>query len=352
MAVRLLLMGILAERKEKMLKKVFIVAEAGVNHNGSLLIAKKLIDAAAIAKADAIKFQAFKAGAIVSKQAPKAFYQKNNNGLKESQFVMLKKLELDKSSLKELINYCNFKKIIFLASPFDLDSIDLLRKLGLKAIKIPSGEITNLPYLRKIGALNKKILLSSGMSTIKEIKAALNILTSSGTKKSNITILQCNTEYPTPFEDANLKAIQTLREVFKVYVGYSDHTLGIEIPIAAAALGASVIEKHFTLNKDMDGPDHKASLEPDELKMMIRAIRNTEKALGNGIKKPSKSETKNINIVRKSIIASRTIKKGDVFTEDNITTKRPGNGINPMKWDRIIGRKSKKNFKEDELIRI
>lgn len=333
-------------------KQVFIIAEAGVNHNGSLVTAKKLINAAARAGADAVKFQTFRAESLVSKQAPKASYQRKNSNQRETQFAMLKKLELDEKILKKLISYSSLKRIIFLSSPFDLNSIDLLVKLGLKTIKIPSGEINNLPFLKKIGSLNKKVILSTGMSTLEEIKKALDILVYSGTKKDKIKVLHCNTQYPTPIEDVNLKAMITIQDRLKVKVGYSDHTLGIEVPIAAAALGASIIEKHFTLDRDMKGPDHKASLEPDELKMMVTAIRNIEKALGDGIKRPSKSEAKNIKIVRKSIIASRLISKGEVFTEDNITTKRPGNGISPIKWNEVIGMRAKNNFSKDELIKI
>lgn len=335
-----------------MLKKVFIIAEAGVNHNGSLVNAKKLINAAVMAGADAVKFQTFTASSLVSKQAPKATYQKMNCNDKETQFAMLKKLEFDKIQLRELIRYCRLKKIIFLSSPFDLKSVDLLAELGLQIIKIPSGEITNLPYLKKIGALNKEVILSTGMSAMEEIKAALDILVSSGTKKDNITVLHCNTQYPTPFEDVNLNAMITIKDTLGVKVGYSDHTLGIEVPIAAVALGASIIEKHFTLDRNMAGPDHKASLEPPELKTMVKAIRNIENALGSRVKKPSKSEMKNINIVRKSIVASKPIKRDEIFTDNNLITKRPGNGISPMKWNKVIGTKAKKNFSAGELIKI
>ncbi len=313
--------------------KTFIIAEAGVNHDGSLEIAKKMVDVAVDAGADAVKFQTFSSEKLVSKEAPKAEYQKKKTGENESQLNMLKKLELDVDSHKKLINYCSFKKITFLSSPFDLKSIDLLDKLGLKIFKIPSGEITNLPYLKKLGSLKKRVILSTGMADLREIEDALNILTEAGTPKENMTVLHCNTEYPTPIEDVNLHAMLTIKEAFKVNVGYSDHTLGIEIPIAAVALGASVIEKHYTLDKDMDGPDHKSSLGPDELKLMIKAIRNIEKALGNGIKSPSSSELKNKRIVRKSIIASKDIKMRSLFTEENIAVKRPGVGISPMEWD-------------------
>jgi N,N'-diacetyllegionaminate synthase len=332
--------------------KTFIIAEAGVNHNGSIEIARKLIDVAAEAGADAVKFQTFKAEKLVSRVVPKAQYQKGTTDKEESQLKMLKKLELDAAAHKELIKYCKKKGISFLSTPFDVESIDFLNRLGLKILKIPSGEITNLPYLRKIGPLKKKIIMSTGMADLGEIEDALEILTLAGTKKENITVLHCNTEYPTPFEDVNLLAMLTINEAFKVNVGYSDHTLGIEVPIAAVALGATVIEKHFTLDRNMEGPDHKASLEPDELKTMVQAIRNIEEALGNGIKKPSRSEEKNKPIARKSIIAARNIRKGETFSENNIVTKRPGIGINPMEWTLIIGRKAKKDFLRDEIIEI
>lgn len=329
---------------------VFIIAEAGVNHNGSIELAKKLIDAAVKAGADAVKFQTFKTENLVSKNAAKAEYQKNTTDKDESQFDMIKKLELDVGTHNELIAYCKEKGIMFLSTPFDLDSIDLLNKLGLKIFKIPSGEIINLPYLRKIGSLNKKVVLSTGMSNMNEIEDALKVLTNAGTKKENITVLHANTEYPTPMEDVNLNAMLSIKEKFGVSVGYSDHTLGIEVDIAAVAMGAECIEKHFTLDNTMDGPDHKASLEPHELIAMVKAIRNIEKALGDGVKKPSKSESKNINIARKSIVASKEIKKGDTFSEDNLAVKRPGSGISPMKWDEIIGQVAKKDYAEDELI--
>lgn len=332
------------------MSRVFIIAEAGVNHNGSIDIAKKLIDVASEAGVDAVKFQSFKAEKIVSKYTPKAEYQKKTTDSNEKQLEMIKKLELDYEKHKELMNYCKTKGVMFLSSPFDLESIDLLHKLGLEIFKIPSGEITNLPYLRKIGRLKKKVILSTGMATLGEIEAALDVLRENGS--NDIVVLHCNTEYPTPMEDVNLRAMLTIKEAFKVEVGYSDHTLGIEVPIAAVALGAKVIEKHFTLDKNMEGPDHKASLEPNELKEMVKAIRNIEKALGNGIKKPSKSELKNKQLVRKSIVAKRFIKKGEVFTEENITVKRPGNGISPMRWDEIIGKVANKDYKEDELIEI
>ena len=330
--------------------KVFIIAEAGVNHNGSIDLAKKLIDVASSAGVDAVKFQTFKAENLATKNAEKANYQKNTTDQKENQFSMLKKLELSKEMHLELINYSKNKNIKFLSSPFDHDSIELLKDLGLEVFKIPSGEITNLLYLRHIGKLNKKIILSTGMSNMDEVKNALDILVNSGTKKNNITILHANTEYPTPMEDVNLRAMVTIGEELNVGFGYSDHTLGIEVDIAAVAMGASCIEKHFTLDCNMEGPDHKASLEPDQLREMVKAIRNIELALGNGIKKPSKSELPNIQIVRKSIIAKTKIKKGDVLKENNLAVKRPGGGISPMKWDDVVGTKATKDYKEDELI--
>jgi N,N'-diacetyllegionaminate synthase len=332
------------------MKKIFIIAEAGVNHNGSIDLAKKLIDKASDAGADAIKFQSFKAEKLVTKSAKKAEYQEDTTGKEENQFQMIKRLELDYQKHEELINYCKCKDIMFLSSPFDLESIDLLNSLGIEIFKIPSGEITNLPYLRKIGLLKKKVILSTGMSTLGDIEKALEILKTSGT--TDITVLHCNTEYPTPIGDVNLNAMNTIKNAFKVEIGYSDHTLGIEVPIAAVALGASIIEKHFTLDKTMEGPDHKASLEPDELKEMIRCIRNIEKALGDGVKRLTESEAKNINIARKSIVAGRNIKKDEVLTEENLEIKRPGEGISPMIWNEVIGRRAKRDFKEDELIEI
>ena len=330
--------------------KTFIIGEAGVNHNGSIDLAKQMIDVALEAGADAVKFQTFKTENLVSKNAPKADYQKISTGSSESQFEMIKKLELNETAHKILFTYCLERSIQFLASPFDLESIDLLDKLGMKIFKIPSGEITNLPYLRKIGSLKKEIILSTGMADLGEIEDALDVLIETGTARKDINILHCNTEYPTPFEDVNLKAIKTIATAFNVKVGYSDHTLGIEVPIAAVALGASIIEKHFTLDKNMEGPDHKASLEPDELKAMVHAIRNIENVLGNGIKKASPSELKNKPVVRKSIVAARDIRKGESFTVENLTVKRPGTGNSPMRWDEILGKYAQKKYIEDELI--
>ena len=329
---------------------VFIIAEAGVNHNGSIDTAKKLIDIAHTSGADAVKFQTFKAKNLLTKKAIKADYQKKTSDSKETQYDMIKKLELDFESHNELINYCKKKKIIFLSSPFDHESINLLYNLGLEIFKIPSGEITNLPYLRHVGKLKKKVILSTGMSDFTEIESALNILIQSGTKKEDITILHANSQYPTPIEDVNLRAMVSMGKKFNIKYGYSDHTLGIEVDIAAVALGASCIEKHFTLDKNMRGPDHKASLEPHELKNMVNAIRNIEVALGSEIKKPTKSELSNITAARKSIVAKTKIIKGEVFTEDNISAKRPGNGISPMKWDDVIGKIASNDYEEDDLI--
>ncbi len=332
------------------MNKVFIIAEAGVNHNGSIELAKRLIDVASESGADAVKFQTFKAEKLVSKHAQKADYQKETTDKNESQFDMIKKLELDSDTHKELMAYCKTKNIMFLSTPFDHDSIELLNDLGLEIFKIPSGEITNLPYLRHIGKLNKKVILSTGMADIGEIEDALDVLIAAGTKKENITVLHANTEYPTPMEDVNLKAMVTIGNTFDIAFGYSDHTLGIEVDIAAVAMGAYCIEKHFTLDKTMEGPDHKASLEPDELKAMVKAIRNIELALGSCVKKPSFSEIPNMQIARKSIVAKMDIKKGELLSENNLAIKRPGNGINPMLWDEIVGSIATKDYKEDELI--
>ena len=329
---------------------VFIIAEAGVNHNGSLDLAKQLIDVAALAGVDAVKFQTFKAENLVSKNAQKAEYQKQTTDGEETQFEMIKKLELDVAAHDELIAYCATKNIMFLSTPFDLDSISLLDKLGMNIFKIASGEITNLPYLRKIGGLNKQVILSTGMANMSEIKAALDVLTNAGTDKQNITILHANTMYPTPMQDVNLKAMNTIGTEFDIAFGYSDHTLGIEVDIAAVAMGASVIEKHFTLDKNMAGPDHKASLEPDELIAMVAAIRNIELALGSPIKRPSPSEQPNMAIARKSLVANGNIKAGEVFTAQNLAIKRPGTGINPMLWDEYIGQVASQDYQADELI--
>ncbi|MDY7000462.1 MAG: N-acetylneuraminate synthase [Thermodesulfobacteriota bacterium] len=330
--------------------KIFIIAEAGVNHNGSVDTAKRLIDVAREANADAVKFQTFKTGNVVTRNAHKAEYQVKATQEDGSQFEMIKKLELSQSDFTELFQYCRQKGLLFLSTPFDLESVDFLHGLGLEIIKIPSGEITNVPYLRKIGSLGGKVILSTGMSDLGEVEDALDVLTASGTSLDDITVLHCNTEYPTPFEDVNLRAMRSMAVAFGVRTGYSDHTNGIEVPVAAAALGAVVIEKHFTLDRNLPGPDHKASLEPEELKAMVRAIRNIEKALGQGIKKPSPSEIKNIPIARRSIVAARPIKKGERLTEENLIAKRPGTGISPMRWDEIIGQTAKKDYEVDDLI--
>jgi len=309
-----------------------------------------MIDEASKFGADAVKFQSFKTEKLVSKYADKAEYQKQTTDIKESQYEMIKKLELDADAHRELITHCNLKGIKFLSSPFDLESIDLLNNLGLDILKIPSGEITNLPYLEKIGNFNKKVILSTGMSDLGEIEDALDILIKNGTERDKITVLQCNTEYPTPFEDVNLRAMLTIKKAFDVKVGFSDHTPGIEIPIAAVALGAEITEKHFTLDKNMEGPDHKASLEPDEFTAMVKAIRNVEKSLGSGIKKPSRSEAKNMPIARKSIVAIKKIEKGELFTNENIGIKRPGKGISSMRWYEVLGTLASKDYQEDELI--
>ena len=329
-----------------------IIAEAGPNHNGDIIIAKKLIDVATASGADVVKFQTFKTDKVVTVDAVKANYQIANTGSNESQAEMLKKLELSPEVHQELIAYCKERNIIFMSAPFDLGSIGLLNQLGLETFKIPSGEITNLPYLRKLGALKKRLIMSTGMAEMDEVRAALNILIESGTPKDDIVILHCHTDYPTAMENVNLRAMCTMRDVLGVQVGYSDHTLGIEVPVAAVALGASVIEKHFTLDRQMIGPDHKASLEPHELKAMVAAIRNIEKALGDGVKRPTVVEREIMAIARKSIIAERDIQAGEVFTEENITTKRPGTGLSPMAWDKVIGKIAKQNFTKDEMITL
>jgi N,N'-diacetyllegionaminate synthase len=331
------------------MNRTLIIAEAGVNHNGDINLAKKLIDAATNAGADYVKFQTFKSENLVQKKAKKAAYQIDNTGNDDSQYKMLKKLELTYENHGILIDYCKTKNIKFLSTAFDFESIEFLKD-KIDFYKIPSGEITNLPYLEKVTKLGLSIVMSTGMATMQEVKDAFAVLVKNGVKKENITILHCNTEYPTPMEDVNLTAMLSIKKELGVEIGYSDHTLGIEIPIAAVALGAKVIEKHFTLDRTMEGPDHIASLEPDELKAMVTAIRNIEKALGNGIKTPSKSEQKNIAIARKSIVASTNISKGELFTEKNITVKRPGNGVSAMKWYEVLGTESTKDYKADELI--
>ena len=336
------------------MNKVIIIAEAGVNHNGDLELAKKLIDVAVEAGVDYVKFQTFKSESLVSKFAKKASYQiENTKDAVESQLQMLKKLELSNTQHFELVQYCNNKNISFFSTAFDLESLSFLKELGLNIVKIPSGEITNLPYLRKAAALFKEVIISTGMSSMIEIEEALDVFLQEGIKKKDITILHCNTEYPTPMSDVNLNAMLTIKKMFGVKVGYSDHTMGIEVPIAAVALGGTMIEKHFTLDRSLPGPDQLASLEPDELKNMVYSIRNIEKAIGGtGIKEPSESEIKNISIARKSIVAKTSIQKGDRFTEFNITTKRPGIGLSPMKWDEVIGKVACQDFDKDELIKL
>ncbi|MCK5312541.1 MAG: N-acetylneuraminate synthase [Desulfobacteraceae bacterium] len=339
------------EDSNKDLHKVFIIAEAGVNHNGSLDQAKKMVKVAAKAGADAIKFQTFRAQTLVTKDAAKAEYQTKTTDQKETQYEMLKKLELSCKDHELLIDTCKQNKIEFLSTPFDLTTIDLLVKMGIKKWKIPSGEITNLPYLRKIASLKQEIILSTGMADLGEIKDALNVFLDFGISFENITVLHCNTQYPTPMGDVNLKAMKTIKNAFPgINIGYSDHTQGIEVSIAAAAMGATIIEKHFTLDKNLPGPDHKASLEPDELAAMIKAVRNIENALGKGMKQPTQSEKGNLSIIRKSIVAAKDIAVGEKFTESNLTVKRPGKGISPMKWDDIIGKTAEKAYSEDELI--
>lgn len=332
------------------MKEMLIIAEAGVNHNGDLDLAKKLVDAAKNAGVDIIKFQTFISENVISKNAKKADYQKVNSVKEESQLEMVKKLELTFNEFIELNEYCKSKNIEFLSTAFDFDSIEFLDNLGMKRWKIPSGDITNLPYLMKIAKLNKPVILSTGMSTMDDIRSAVNSLKDNGA--GELTVLHCTTEYPTPYNDVNLKAMLTIKDEFGEQIGYSDHTTGIEVPIAAVALGAKVIEKHFTLDRNMEGPDHKASLEPDELKAMVDSIRNIESALGDGIKQPAESEKKNMAIARKSIIAKKDIKAGEVFTEENLTVKRPGDGISPMKWFDVIGKVATRDFEEDELIEL
>lgn len=328
---------------------VYIIAEAGVNHNGNFEIACKLVTAAKAAGADCIKFQTFKTKNLVSHNAQKADYQKNTTG-DSSQTDMLKKLELSYDEFLALKRYCDEVGIAFLSTPFDYDSIEFLNSVDMPFWKIPSGEVTNYPYLVALAKTRKPVVMSTGMCEMTEIDAAIKVLKENGTK--DIKLLHCNTEYPTPFEDVNLRAMQAMREVFHLEVGYSDHTQGIEVPIAASALGATVIEKHFTLDRNMEGPDHKASLEPDELAAMVSCIRHIEKALGVGEKKPSPSEMKNITVARKSIVAKKAIKKGEVLTEDNITVKRPGTGISPMRWLTVLGSKAVRDFEEDDLLEL
>lgn len=332
------------------MNRTLIIAEAGVNHNGNIDMALQLIEKAADAGVDYVKFQTFKSEKLVSKHATKAEYQKTATSGEDSQLKMLQQLELSYEDHHRLIKHCNKYGIRFLSTAFDIDSIEFLHSLNLDLWKIPSGEITNLPYLRRIAQKGSRVIMSTGMCTPEDIEAALNVLTSNGTPLENITLLHCNTEYPTPWSDVNLRAMDNISKRFNVAVGYSDHTQGIEVPIAAVALGATVIEKHFTLDNNLPGPDHRASLEPQQLKAMVDAIRHIELSLGNGVKQISASEQKNIIIARKSIVAATHIKKGDSFTEDNITVKRPGGGISPMKWDEIIGTTASRDYIPDEMI--
>ena len=333
--------------------KTLVIAEAGVNHNGDMVLAKKLIAAAAEAGADLVKFQTFIANNIVSKAAPKADYQKNTTDPGESQQDMIRQLELSRENHVALINECKKYGIGFFSTAFDHDSIDLLEDLGaLDYVKVPSGELTNLPYLRHLTRRGKPVFLSTGMSTLGEIEAAIDVVEQAGTPRDRITVLHCTTEYPTPMDEVNLSAMANMGRAFGVAIGYSDHTQGIEVPIAAVALGASVIEKHFTLDRSMPGPDHRASLEPDELKAMVSGIRNIEKAMGDGIKRPGPSELKNTPVARKSLVAAQPIKVGELFTKENLVAKRPGTGVSPMRWDEVIGRKAPRDFDEDELIEL
>ncbi len=333
------------------MKKTFIIAEAGVNHNGNYELAIELIDVAKNAGVDAVKFQTWKTELLLTKDAKLAEYQTKNVKEAKNQFQMIKRLELSYEDFQNLHKYCAKNNIIFLSTADELESARFLKDLQ-DIFKIGSGEITNLPYLEEIGSYQKKIIISTGMATLDEIGNALEILERAGTKKSDITVLHCNTEYPTPFEDVNLLAMLAIRDKYNVDVGYSDHTLGIEVPIAAVALGAKVIEKHFTLNRNMAGPDHSASLEPDELAEMVKAIRHIESAKGTGEKKPSPSERKNVLIVRKSIVAATQIRKGDIIGKNNITAKRPGGGISPMKWHEVVGTRARRNYNKDDMIEL
>lgn len=332
--------------------RVLIIAEAGVNHNGSIVLAKQLVDAAAEAGADLVKFQTFNAESLSIHTAPKAEYQTQTTDATQSQFAMLHQLELTAEMHEALIAYCRSCNIGFFSSGFDIGSVDYLVSLGAERFKIPSGEVTNLPYLRHVGGFGKPVIMSTGMATLGEIEAALEVLETAGTQRTQITVLHCNTEYPTPMQDVNLRAMCAIRDAFGVAVGYSDHTTGIEVPIAAVALGAIVIEKHLTLDCNLPGPDHKASLEPDEFALMVSAIRNIEWAMGDGIKCPSPSETKNKLIARKSLVAAKLIRAGEQFTADNLTIKRPGNGISPMFWDQLMGHVASRDFAADELISL
>lgn len=333
-----------------MMKRTLVIAEAGVNHNGDLALARKLIDAAVEAGADLVKFQTFSADRQVTRVAAKAYYQSRETGSSETQYEMLRRLELTAEMHKELITYCAKRGIGFFSTGFDIESVDMLVSLGQNRFKIPSGEITNLPYLRHIGHMGKPVIMSAGMAEMDEIQAAIDVLEQAGTPREIVTVLHCTSEYPAPMVEVNLLAMPGIREKFGVEVGYSDHTRGTEVAIAAVALGASVIEKHFTLDRSMRGPDHRASLEPEELKVMVTAIRNIEIALGDGIKRPTQSEIRNKHVARKSLVASRAIKAGEPFSVENVAVKRPGTGISPMRWDEVMGRAAPRDFSTDELI--
>lgn len=329
---------------------ITIIAEAGVNHNGDIGMAKQLIDAAAAAGADYVKFQTFNAERLVTRDAPKAPYQKRNDGESDSQFVMLRRLELSEKMHYDLLDYCKTRNIAFLSTGFDIESVSLLSSLDIPMFKIPSGEITNLPYLRHIGSLGKPIVMSTGMATLDEIGAALCVLDEAGTPRTAITVLHCTTNYPVAMAEVNLRAMLTIRDTFGVAVGYSDHTEGIEIAVGAVALGASLIEKHFTLDRTLPGPDHKASLEPSELKALVTAVRNVRTALGDGVKRPTVSELQNMVVVRKSLVATQPIKAGELFTRENLGVKRPGNGISPMRLEELVGRRANRSYMIDEVI--
>lgn len=330
--------------------RTLIIAEAGVNHNGSLLLARQLVDIAADAGADLVKFQTFRADSLATAAAAKAEYQKASTGTAESQYEMLKRLELSDEAHRELLAYCQSRGIGFFSTGFDIDCVDMLVGLGQRLFKIPSGEVTNLPYLRHIGGLRGEVILSTGMATLSEIEAALVVLEQAGTLRERVTVLHCTSEYPTVAQDVNLRAMQSIRDAFGVRVGYSDHTQGIEISIAAVALGATVIEKHFTLDRQLPGPDHQASLEPSELVAMVRGIRHVEAALGDGVKRPTAGEVRNRAVARKSIVASRAIAAGEVFSNDNLAAKRPGTGLSPMRWDEVVGRRATRAYAADEPI--
>ena len=332
------------------MRHVIVIAEAGVNHNGSFELAKKMVDAAKEAGVDYVKFQTFNPQKLVSKYAKKAKYQKETTGSDETQLQMLQKLTLTEDNFLSLRDYCKEVGIGFISTPFDLDSIAFLETFDMDFWKVPSGEVTNLPYLEAIARTKRKVVMSTGMCNMNEIQDAMEVLKKNGT--TEITLLHCNTQYPTPYEHVNLSAMSTIKDTLHKEVGYSDHTQGIEVPIAAVAMGATVIEKHFTLDKNMEGPDHKASLDPTELKQMVSAIRNIEKAIGNGLKEPSSSELTNKAVARKSIVASREIKQGEILSEYNLTTKRPGTGISPMKWYEVIGKAAARDFSEDEIIEL